>query len=315
MTTKCHSFRQVRYADSCQGYPCLAAAGQDDVIVGDWSGSLVRVRLSPFAVAKTVFAAGRILGTTLVNNTFRSLSPAPDDPGRCAVATRGAHAVVWDGASGTVRPVAPEAGPVHSVAWLGSRQLLLGTGDYSLGSGAGRQARLEVWHPDGDEPSCVGRVALPGTCVDAIAVAEDGPRQIVAFSGLRSQDRGFVSVLDAASLLPVSVFDLPVAMAGRVECTEELILVSNAGAVRAISRADGGEKWCHETASETTDFAYDADSHQLLLSTGELIAAGRGRVLATWPVLDGCCCVRPRPEGGFVGVSKSGMIGVWNVEP
>lgn len=315
MTTKCRSFSQARYTGNCQGYPCLAAVTQDEVIVGDWSGNLVRVRVSPFAVVKTVFAAGRILGSTPVNNIFRSLTPAPDDAGRCAVATSGAHAVVWDGGSGTVRHVAPEDGPVHSVAWLGSGHLLLGTGDYSLGPGAGRQARLEVWHPDGDEPSCVERVALPGTCVDAVAVADDGPRRIVAFSGLGSQDRGFVSVLDAATLLPISVFDLPFAMAGRVECTEELILVSSRGAVRAISRADGGEKWCHETASELTDFAYDADSHQLLLSTGELISAGRGRVLATWPVLDGCCCVRPRPEGGFVGVSKSGMIGVWDVEP
>ena len=315
MTTKCLSLDQARYTGNCQGYPCLAAVGQNDVIVGDWSGNLVRVRLSPFAVVNTVFAAGRILGGTPVNNTFRALSPAPDDPGRCAVATSGAHAVVWDGGSGTVRRVAPEAGPVHSVAWLDTTHLLLGTGDYSLGAGARHQARLEVWHLDGGEPSCVGRVALPGTCVDAVAVADDGPRRIVAFSGSGSQDRGFVSVLDAASLLPASVFDLPVAMAGRVECTEDLIFVSNAGAVRAISRADGGEKWCHETASETTDFAYDADSHQLLLSTGELISAGRGRVLATWPVLDGCCCVRPRPEGGFVGVSKSGMIGVWDVEP
>ncbi|WP_088253230.1 hypothetical protein [Fimbriiglobus ruber] len=313
MTTTCRSFDQARYIGNCQGYPCLAAVSQNEVIVGDWSGNLVRVRLSPFAVMKTVFAAGRILGSTPVNNIFRSLSPAPDDPGRCAVATSGAHAVVWDGESGTVRHVAPEAGPVHSVAWLGSGHLLLGTGDYSLGAGAEKWP--EVWHLDGDEPSCVERVALPGTCVDAIAVTEDGQRQILAFSGLRSQDRGFVSVLNAASLLPISVFDLPFAMAGRVECTEELILVSNAGAVRAISREDGGEKWCHETVSESTDFAYDADSHQLLISNCELISAGRGRVVATWPVLDGCSCVRPRPEGGFVGVSKSGMIGVWDVEP
>ena len=132
---------------------------------------------------------------------------------------------------------------------------------------------------------------------------------------MKSQNRGFVSILNASSLLPISVFDLPVAIVSRVECTEELIFVSSAGAVRAIRRENGGEKWCHKTADETTDFAYDADSHQLLLSTGELISAGRGRVVATWPVLDDCCCIRPRPEGGFVGVSKSGMIGVWDVEP
>lgn len=315
MKTKCCSFAQARFTGNCQGYPCLAAVSQNEVIVGDWSGNLIRVLLSPFAVVNTVFAANRILGTIPVNNIFRSLSLAPDDPGRCAVATSGAHAIVWNCDSGTVRQVVPEAGPVHSVAWLGTTHLLLGTGDYSLGPGIGRQARLEVWQLDGDELACVERVALPGTCVDAIAIAEDGPRQIVAFSGLRSHDRGFVSVLEAGSLLPISVFDLTAVRAGRVECTEELILLSNRGAVWAINRADGSEKWCHETASESTDFAFDADSHQLLLSTGELISAGKGRVVATWPMFDGCCCIRPRPEGGFVGVSKFGMIGVWNVEP
>lgn len=314
MKSRCHSFEKVRYTDRCQGRPCLAAVSQDEVIVGDWSGNLVRVQLSPFAVKRTVFAAGKILGTTPVNNMFRSLAPAPDENFRCAVATSGVHAVVWNGESDKVCHAAPEDGPVHSVAWLDGKHLLLGTGDYPLGPGARRQARIELWEMAGDELACVNRVALPGTCVDSIAVSEDGPRQIVAFSGMRSQDQGFVSILDATSLLPESVFDVPFAMAGRVECTEELILVCNRGAVRAISRDTGGEKWCHRTADECTDFAYDTDLHHLLLSTGELISAGKGRVVENWPQLDECCCVRPRPEGGFVGVSKSGMIGFWEAD-
>jgi hypothetical protein len=68
-----------------------------------------------------------------------------------------------------------------------------------------------------------------------------------------------------------------------------------------------------ERTSRRTDIS-ESDSHQLLLSTGELISAGRGRVIENWPVLDECCCIRPRPEGGFVGVSKAGMIGVWEAE-
>jgi hypothetical protein len=315
MTTRCRSFEKVCYTNNCQGYPCIAAISQNEVIVGDWSGNLVRVQISPFAVKSTAFVAGKLFGTTLVNNTLRSFATHPDDTLLCAVATSGNHAAVWNGRSSKVCHVVPENGPVHSVAWLrNSKYLLLGTGDYSLDSGARRQARLELWKMDGDEPSFMDRVALPGTCVDAIAVSEDGPRQIVAFSGMRSQDQGFLSILDATTLLPMSVFDLPFAMAGRVECSEELILVCNHGAVRAISREDGGEKWCHETANGFTDFAYDIDSHQLLLSTGELISAGRGRVVENWPVLDECCCMRLRPEGGFVGVSKSGMIGVWEAE-
>jgi hypothetical protein len=315
MTTRCRSFEKVCYTNNCQGYPCIAAISQNEVIVGDWSGDLVRVQISPFAVKSTAFVAGKLFGNTPVNNTLRSLATPADDTSLCAVATKGDHAAVWNGRSGKLCHVIPENGPVHSVAWLGnSKYLLLGTGDYSLGSGARRQARIELWKMDGDEPLCVDRVALPGTCVDAIAVSEDGPRQIVVFSGMRSQDQGFLSVLETTSLLPKSVFDLPFAMAGRVECSEELIIVCSRGAVRAISREDGGEKWCHETAGSFTDFAYDSDSHLLLLSSGELISAGRGRVVENWPVLDECCCIRPRPEGGFVGVSKSGMIALWEAE-
>jgi hypothetical protein len=312
MTTRCRSFEKVRYTNDCQGSPCLAAVSQNEVIVGDWSGNLVRVQLSPFAVKSTAFVAGKRFGTTLINSTLCSLATPPDDSLLCAVATRGDHAAMWNSGGGKVCHVVPEEGPVHSVTWLrNSKYLLLGTGYYPLDSVTRRQARIEVWKMDGDEPSYVDRVALPGTCVDAIALSEDETCQIVAFSGMRSQDQGFLSVLDATSLLPKSVFDLPFAMAGRVECSEVLIFVCNRGAVRAISREDGGEKWCHGTAGEFTDFAYDMDSHQLLLTTGELISAGTGRVVENWPVLDECCCIRPRPEGGFVGVSKSGMIGVW----
>ena len=284
------------------------------MIVGDWSGNLFRVRLSPCVVTRTAFVAGKLLGEMPINNTLSSLSTAPGESFRCAVATRGTHAAVWNSDGDRVDHAVPEDGPVHSVAWLDGEHLLLGTGKYSLGSGARQQARIEVWTMDGSEPSCAERVALPGTCVDAMAVSEDGPHQIVAFSGMKSQSQGFMSVLDATSLVTKAVVDLPFAMVGRVECTEELILVCNDGAVRAISREDGIEKWCHKTAGESTDFAYDIDAQQLLLPSGELISVGRGRVVEKWPILDKCCCLRPRPGGGFVGVSKTGMIGVWEVE-
>jgi hypothetical protein len=314
MTTRCRSFEKVRYTNDYPGVPCLAAVSQNEVIVGDYSGNLVRVQLSPFAVKSTAFVADKILGDMLISHTLRSLATPPDDTLLCAAATMGNHAAVWNSGGGKVCRVVPEDAPVHSVAWLrDSTYLLLGTGYYPLDSVTRRQARIELWKMDGDEPSYEDRVALPGTCIDAIALSKH-PCQIVAFSGMRSQDQGFLSVLDATSLLPKSVFGLPFALAHRVECSEMLIFVCNRGAVRAISREDGGEKWCHGAAGELTDFAYDDDSFELLLSTGELISAGTGQVEENWPVLDECCCIRPRPEGGFVGVSRSGMIGVWEAE-
>jgi hypothetical protein len=220
---------------------------------------------------------------------------------------------VWDGLSSTVQQITPEDGQVQSVSWLGTSQLILGTGLYTLRAGASSQARLEVWQVDTDQHEFIRKVALPGVQVDAISVSyeDDEPQQIFAFSGLKSQDRGFVTVLDAESLVPVSVTEIPQAFSKRLECSERLIFVSTGGAVWALNRENGVIRWCHETSHERIDFAYDAESNQLLLSTGELLSAQQGRVLTTLTELVDCCCVRSLPEGGFVGISKSGAIGVW----
>ncbi len=316
MQSRCRSFEKVPFTNACQGFPCIAPVSQNEVIVGDWSGTLLRIQLHPFVVKNKAFVAGKVVGDMPINNTLRSLTTAPDNTMMCTVATRGNHAAVWDCRSNNVFHAIPEDGLVQSVAWLGSTNyLLLGIGDYPLSSGVMPQARLEIWKLDNNELSFVNRVALPGACVDAIAVIPDGAMQVVAFSGMKSQEQGFLSVLDASSLLPQSVFELPFSMAGRVECTEESILVCHRGAVSAIRRENGNEKWSQKVAGDSPDFAHDSDSHQLLLSTGELISTGNGRVVETLPILDDCCCVKPMPEGGFVAVSKTGIIGVWDVAP
>jgi outer membrane protein assembly factor BamB len=315
MPSRFQSFSEVRYNNTFQGYPCIASVSQNEVVVGDWSGNLLRATLSPFDVQKRVFVASKV-GETLdlvVCNTLRSLALNPKDPMLCAVATRGNHAAVWDSRQDNVTRVITHNGPVNSVAWLDAEYLLIGTGYYSLTEGVTPQAQLDVWKIDKEEPSSFVVVALPGICVDAIALCQDDNNHIVAFSGMKAQNLGFVSILDANSFLPQVVFDLPFALVGRLECVDELIFVSHSGKVSAISRKDGTEKWVHKIVGEIADFAYDADYHQLLLSNGELIAAGNGRVVETWPVLADCCCVRPRPEGGFVAVSKTGVVGVWNV--
>ena len=87
MTSRCQSFFEVRYTNEFLGYPCIAAASQNEVIVGDWSGNLLRATLSPFVVIKKVFAASKIGADIVVCNTLRSLALVTEDPLRCAVAT------------------------------------------------------------------------------------------------------------------------------------------------------------------------------------------------------------------------------------
>lgn len=313
MPSRLQAFNEVRYTSDCQGYPCIASLGQDEVVVGDWSGCLVRLLLVPFAVQNKAFVASEVAGA-VVNCTLRSLVPASGVSSLCAVATGGGHAAVWDSSRGSVTLVIPQDGSVYSVAWLRATEyLLLGTGHYALDSQSRPQAWLELWSVKSGEPEFLTRIALPGVCVDAIAVCQDDSNQIVCFSGMKSQAQGFLSIMDADSLLPQAVFDFPFVGVRHLECSEDSIFVGHGGTVRAVSRDEGRERWSHEVGDDMADFAYDTDYEQLLLSNGNLISARKGQVVETWPVLVDCCCVRPRPEGGFVGVSKAGVIGIWGV--
>lgn len=315
MPARFGSFETYCYTNACHGYPCLAPVSQNELIVSDWSGNLFCVVISPFSVSAQKFVASEIAGGMVVNDTLRSLAIGNEAPMLCVVATRGNHAAMWDRTADTVVRIVPNNGPVSSVAWIQNDELLLlGTGHYPLSVSTVPQARIEVWKPDTDGSSFICRMALPGVCVDAITVseAEEGSLDVVAFSGMESQDRGFISILDNM-LVPKAFFDVPFAMVHRLECTERFIFVAHSGKVRAISRKDGSEMWCHDVAGNVVDFAYDCQCDELLLSNGELISARDGEVVEKWPVMANCCCVRPRPEGGFFGVSEGGIIGVWSL--
>jgi hypothetical protein len=143
--TGCQAFSEIRYGESIHGYPRITPVSQDEVIVCDWSGSLLRAALTPFTVLNKAFVASEVAGV-LVNNTLCSLVPVSGVPSMCAVATRGGHAAVWDSSRGGVTLVVPEEGSVHAVAWLrGAEYLLLGTGVYALDSQFRPQAGLELW--------------------------------------------------------------------------------------------------------------------------------------------------------------------------
>ncbi len=311
MPPRFHTFQEVRYTDEHLKFPCLVAISQNEVVVADWSGKLFWVTLSPPGVKAEVFVASKVGAQTLVCNELRSLKVAIN-PMKCAVATRGNYAAVWDRKSGEISQVSTENGPVHSVEWFdGDDHLLIGSGCYPLGSADRPQARIEVWKISEQEPALLAAMALPGVCVDAVARCPEGDDQLVCFTGMRSQNQGFLCILDANSLRAQAFHEVPFAMVGRVECVGDLVILSHGRTVRAIRRDDGKEKWGQDLGADSADFAYDPEHDQLLLSDGKLVSVRNGRVVEQWPPLKDCCAVAARPEGGFVGVSKAGMIGVW----
>lgn len=306
-------FRSFRFSEGHVGFPCVISLNQNEVVVGDHSGNLFWVTLTPPAIKKQVFVATKIGNDSLACQNLRSLALAPTAPLLCAVATRGGHAAVWDIENDNVLRINPENGPVNSVAWLrGGRTLLIGTGYYALDSGKFPEARIEAWNIEGTEPEFLAFSALPGICVDGFGRTPDDEDQVVCVTGMRSQKQGFLSVIDTASFRPLSCYELPFAMAGRVECSEELIFIANRESIRAIRRRDGSEKWVHTVARSALDFACDFDENRLFLSNGQLISCSDGHVVKQLDALDDCCCVATRPEGGFVGVSTKGHIGVWD---
>ena len=173
--------------------------------------------------------------------------------------------------------------------------------------------QLELWQVNDSEPEVIASTALPGVCVDGIAWAKQDESEIVCVSGMRSQESGFLSFIDTTSIRLNRFLELNFAMVRRIECTETLILLAHGSEVVALRQEDGSEAWVHQSDAELLDFAHDPDMPQLFLTNGELIHTRDGKTVEHFPALPDCCCVAARPEGGFVGVSTQGIIGIWNI--
>jgi hypothetical protein len=259
-----------------------------------------------------VFVANKIGGDLVVCRELRSLTVATDNPTKCAVAPNGTYAAVWDTVGGEISKINTDNyGSVHSVEWFNSSDhLLIGSGFYPLGTET-PQARIELWRITAQEQALLGAVALPGVCADTIARPDDDD-EFVCFSGLRNQKQGFLCVADANSLRPKAFHELPFAGVSRIECVGDLVFMSNGAYVRAIRKEDGREKWVRDLGTESADFARDSENEDLLLlSDGTMVTVGNARVVEQLPALKGCCAVAALPDGGFVGVSTDGVIGIW----
>jgi hypothetical protein len=57
--------------------------------------------------------------------------------------------------------------------------------------------------------------------------------------------------------------------------------------------------------------AFDRERRELGLTDGSIRDASDGRVRREIARLDGCSGIAVRPGGGYVGVSRSGVIRVW----
>lgn len=77
----------------------------------------------------------------------------------------------------------------------------------------------------------------------------------------------------------------------------------------------------HLEASDNNDWNWSPEQSmdgaclvddQILTTSGDLICSSTGEVLDHISPLDSCCQVIARPGGGFAGISKDGVLRVWD---
>lgn len=309
-----YTFRQFRYCNAFVGYPSITAFSQNEVFVTDWYGNLKKVKLDykVVPIEKSAFVGKNFPGGMPVACTLRSPIAFGPDLARCGVATGGMYAAVWEPESGLVVELESDTHPVNAVGWMPFNDwFLVGVGMYSL-SGNDPRAELQYWLLPPTGPTLDYKIALPGCCIDAIAWNRL-EHEVLVYSGLSSQGRGFLTALDARSGLPRAVFDYPFAFVRKIIPTESgRVLLVGGHDIHCVSRESGKVEWKCTVAGKGIDAGWSR--REILCSDGQLLCSRSGTILERLTPLEGCCSVTALPEGGYAGVSPTGTIGVWECD-
>jgi hypothetical protein len=301
----------LRHPKGFPGYPCIVARGADEAVVSDWSGRLTFLDLRRKAVVRTEIVSLIVDGQFLGCSTLASLQVEPESQRRCAVATRGGYAAVWNPDSSKVIKIHPEGGgSVNAVAFSpdGTR-LALGTGFYNLTPGRIVRASLEVWALAEDEPAHLMSTTLPGVCVDRILWDADLDR-IVCTTGDQSQGFGHLCCLEAESLRALCLDHIPFCAAVRLLATGDAYVVAHREGIHAYDWRDFSLKWSFEESDERADLAFD-ETTELLLHGGGAVLSTEGEVVGRIEMPEAVACITPKSGGGFVCVSESGVVSAW----
>lgn len=227
------------------------------------------------------------------------------------VATRAAWGAIWRRGSTECTQVNPTiGGPVNSVSVSSDDAVIaIGTGYYVLG-GSDSVPAVELWSDDGE--TCLASRRLPGVVVDRLAWVVDPP-QLLAAVGARSQDRGFLAVLDRWSLEIIDIFETASCF---VSCLSDLpgsgrIWVVYRDRVEIRCSEDPRElRWSWKPNEKINGAAVDRDREMVLLASGHCIDVRQRSVEEVEP-LAGCRGMDARPGGGFFGLSESGVLRTW----
>lgn len=298
----------------------VAAIDSETVVVSSWLGNLSVVDLKSMQIVKQNFVGSdygcctlRSLQTPLA---FANEDESPIDPS-CAVATQGGYGVFWDLKQPEAKKFYPDSdGSVSCVAYIPTKDLIaLGIGSYPL-SDERKYAYLELWSIESEQ--FLLKVALPGTCVDAISFSPDGS-EIICTTGLRNQQQGFVIRIETETLRLLQIIEIPYARCQQVQFDnrygcENYIYWSSTEVFVAFELEGKRQLWSLEKPDTKFSLHFDADEHEdkLFLSDGQLADSSDGAVIKKLKSLDSCCAVTVLPNNkGYVGISRSGVLRHW----
>jgi WD40 repeat protein len=306
------------------GYPEVSAIGSEQVIVSNWAGNLSIVDLNSMKIVKQVFGGLNDYACRTLRSlqTYFSLSEteSPEIELFCTVAAQG-YGIFWNTKSSEVKKFYSESdGSVSSIAYLPEHDLIaLGTGMYPL-SDQIRYAYLELWSIESD--ICLLKVALPGTCVDAIAFSPDGT-EIICTTGLRNQKQGFVIRIETETLRLLQIIEVPYVFCTQVrfdinygEGGNNIYWSSSNKGVFAFNLDEKRELWSIEGEFSNFSLSFNEDEYEnhTFLTNGQLVDSYDGEVVQEFEPLDECCSVTTLPnQCGYVGISCSGMLRYWKL--
>lgn len=287
------------------GYPDVLVLPNRRALITTWVGRCLLIDLETGEVE-----AQPLVGAKYVGSTLQRLSVAGDKHSICAVATRSTWAGVWRLGDSVARRIPTEVSAANAVALSADGAFLaIGTGMYALGSHQPKCA-VEIWALEG-RPELVVSTRLPDAAVDRL-LWNHSAGCILAWSGARTQDRSHFWMFDENSLriLESAPFEDGGILEGGVDAVGRIVTVgrSLAECLEVTDSRNRGHRWELDGSAIAASLSDPGD--EVLLSTGQLLELRTGE--HRWvEALPGCVGLGALPGGGFVGISKSGVIRIW----
>jgi photosystem II stability/assembly factor-like uncharacterized protein len=122
--------------------------------------------------------------------------------------------------------------------------------------------------------------------------------------------------IDVGRFAPISFEDLDDAWGQRVcymlsadeGCMSPAIVLKDKV---LFSRSDGTIEWEYKSEETLRDVAWDEFGNVVVTSTGAVLSTYDGSLVEQLDPMTNCLAIARRPGGGYVGLSREGVVRVW----